>query len=57
MIGGIVEIADSGRHLSVFRGFLKVSENGTELGRVPLDDITALVLAGPQITLSKTLCQ
>ena len=55
MIGGLVEIAGSGRHLSVHRGFLKVSEDGTEIGRVPLDDITALILAGPQITLTKTL--
>lgn len=55
MIGGIVEVAESGRHLSVHRGFLKVSEGRTELGRVPLDDITALILSGPQITLSKRL--
>jgi len=55
VIGGLVEIAESGRHASVHRGFLKVSEDGRELGRVPLDDITALILSGPQITLSKTL--
>lgn len=55
MIGGLVEIAEKGRHLSVYRGFLKVSENKNELGRVPLDDITALILSGHQITLSKRL--
>ncbi len=55
MIGGLVEVAESGRYLSVQRGFLKVSEKGEELGRVPLDDITALILSGPQITLSKNL--
>ncbi len=55
MIGGLVEVAEDGRHLSVHRGFLKVSEKGEELGRVPLDDITALILSGPQITLSKNL--
>ena len=55
MIGGVVEVAETGRHLSVHRGFLKVSEGGNELGRVPLDDITALILSGPQITLSKVL--
>ena len=55
MIGGLVEVAESGRHLSVQRGFLKVSEKGEELGRVPLDDIDALILSGPQITLSKNL--
>ena len=55
MIGGIVEIAEQGRHLSVCRGFLKVTEGDGELGRVPLDDIDALILSGPQTTLSKTL--
>ena len=50
-----MEVADEGRHLSVFRGFLKVTQDDTELGRVPLDDITALILSGPQITLSKNL--
>lgn len=55
MIGGLVEVAENGRYLSVQRGFLKVSEKGEELGRVPLDDITALILSGSQITLSKTL--
>ena len=55
MIGGIVEVAEAGRHLSVHRGFMKVTEDKSELGRVPLDDITALILSGPQITLSKHL--
>ncbi len=53
MIGGLVEVTEAGRHLSVHRGFLRVDDGKTELGRVPLDDITALLLAGPQITLSK----
>ena len=53
MIGGIVEVAEAGRHLSIYRGFLKVAADGETLGQVPLDDITALILSGPQITLSK----
>ena len=56
MIGGLVEIsATSQRHLSVYRGFLKVAEKENEFGRVPLDDITALILSGHQITMSKNL--
>ena len=56
MIGGLVEIsATSQRHLSVYRGFLKVAEKENEIGRVPLDDITALILSGHQITMSKNL--
>ena len=55
MIGGLVEVADEGRYLCAYRGFLKVLEGDRELGRVPLDDITALILSGSQITLSKAL--
>ena len=55
MIGGVVEVADDGRHLSVYRGFLKVDENKEELGRVPLDDICALILSARQATLSRAL--
>ncbi len=55
MIGGIVEIAETGRRLSVHRGFLKVSDDGAELGRVPLDDVTALLLTSPQAILTKAV--
>jgi len=43
MIGRIVEIAEDGRYLSVLRGFLIVSHEGNEIGRVPLDDIAAVI--------------
>ncbi len=46
MIGRIVEIADDRRHLSVSRGMMVVqatTEGWPELGRVPLDDIVAVV--------------
>jgi CRISPR-associated protein Cas2 len=36
MIGRIVEVAEDGRHLAVKRGFMTVSAEGEELGRVPL---------------------
>lgn len=55
MIGGVVEIAEDGRHLSLYRGFLKVSDPGGEIGRVPLDDITALILSAPQLSISKNV--
>ena len=55
MIGGIVEVAEDDRRLSVYRGFLKVSDNKEEIGRVPLDDITALILSARQATLSRNL--
>lgn len=43
MIGRIVEIASDGRYLSLDRGFLVVSHRGEEVGRTPIDDISALI--------------
>lgn len=46
MPGRIVEIADDRRHLSLLRGFLVVESTGPgseELGRVPMDDIAAVI--------------
>jgi CRISP-associated protein Cas1 len=39
----VVEIATDGRHLSISRGFLVVAERGEEVGRVPMDDVAAVV--------------
>lgn len=43
MVGRVVEIATDGRHLSIFRGFLMVTEHDVEVGKVPLDDIAAVI--------------
>lgn len=43
MIGRIVEIAGDGRYLSLDRGFLVVSHKGEEVGRTPIDDVSALI--------------
>lgn len=43
MVGRVVEIATDGRHLSISRGFLVVAEHGQEVGRVPMDDVAAVV--------------
>lgn len=40
----IVDIATDGRHLSVHRGFLIVEEDRAEVGRVPLDDVHAVIV-------------
>ena len=40
----IVDIAADGRHLSAYRGFLIVSEDRAEVGRVPLDDVAAVIV-------------
>ena len=51
----IIDIASDGRHLSRERGFLKVSEEGTEIGRVPLDEITAVIIHAHGSTCSASL--
>jgi CRISPR-associated protein Cas1 len=43
MVGRVVEIETDGRHLAINRGFLVVSEQHNEVGRVPLDDIAAVI--------------
>lgn len=55
MIGRIVEIAEDGRHLARHRGFLTVSEKGAEIGRIPLDDLGAVVAQAHGLTYSNSL--
>lgn len=55
MIGRVVEIAEDGRHLARSRGFLTVSDGATEIGRVPLDDVAAVVASAHGITYSNNL--
>lgn len=43
MIGRIVEIAGESRFLSKDRGFLVIAHQGKEQGRIPLDDVAALI--------------
>jgi CRISPR-associated protein Cas1 len=55
VIGRVVEIAEDGRHLARSRGFLTVSASGSEVGRVALDDIAAVVACAHGITYSNNL--
>lgn len=55
MIGGIVEIQAEGRVLTKHRGFLIISDQHREIGRVAYDDITALILSARQITLTRAV--
>lgn len=55
MIGRVVEIAQDGRHLSADRGFMVVSEEGKEVGRVALDDIAAVIANAHGISYSNNL--
>lgn len=51
----IVDIATDGRHLSAYRGFLVVSEDRAEVGRVALDDIAAVIVHAHGVTWTTSL--
>ena len=51
----IIDISTDGRHLSRDRGFLKVSEEGTEIGRTPLDQIAGVIVHAHGTTWSTSL--
>ncbi len=51
----IVDIATDGRRLSALRGFLLIGDSEGEVGRVPLDDVAAIVVHAHGITWSTNL--
>lgn len=51
----IVDIATDNRHLSAYRGFLFVSENKEEVGRIPLADVAAVIVHAHGVTWSTNL--
>lgn len=55
MIGRVIEIAEDGRHLAKVRGFLTVSADKAEIGRVPIDDVGAVIASAHGITYSNNL--
>jgi CRISP-associated protein Cas1 len=54
MVGRVVDLSTDGRHLSLFRGFLVVSENGEEIGRIGLDGIAAVMANAHSLTYSNS---
>lgn len=55
MVGRVVEIETDNRHIALNRGFLTVMEKGNELGRVPLDDIAAVIVNAHGLTCSNNI--
>ena len=55
MIGRVIEVASEGRHLARSRGFMTVSGDDGEVGRVPLDDISVLLCNARGLTYSNSL--
>lgn len=51
----IIDIATDGRHLSRDRGFLKVTQDGAEIGRTPLDQIAGVIVHAHGTTWSSSL--
>jgi CRISPR-associated protein Cas1 len=51
----VVDIATDNLFLAVHRGFLTVNSGGEERGRVPLDDVGALIVHGHGTTWSNTV--
>ena len=45
MVGQIIEISQDGRSVHKERGFLAIRDDGQTIGRVPLDDIDAVIVA------------
>lgn len=52
----IVEIVSDGAHLSVSRGFLKVSIKQEQIGQIAIDDMSGLVIRGHGASLSANIC-
>lgn len=55
MTVNIVEIGEDGLRLSLYRGFLKISDAEGERGRVPLDNMLSLVISAPDAQVSKNI--
>lgn len=55
MIGRIVEVSGTGRYLNAFRGFMEVRQKQELVGRVPLDEIAALIVNAYGATYSNQL--
>jgi CRISPR-associated protein Cas1 len=51
----VVEVATPGKYLSIERGFLCVTEKQTEIARLALDDVAAVLVTTPGASLSTSL--
>lgn len=51
----IIDISQEGRHLSRDRGFLLVQDNGQTIGRVPLDQIAAVIVHAHGVTWTNSI--
>jgi CRISPR-associated protein Cas1 len=54
-LGRILEVTEEGQYLSKDRGFLVVQAGREEAGRVPLDDLTAVMATARGTSVSVAL--
>lgn len=57
MLPHVVEISGNDRHLCKDRGFMSILFKGERLGRLPLDDLDMVLLAGHGASLSANLLE
>ena len=61
MLGRIVEVGNDNRHLSVYRGFLLIQSKGPgpwqEIGRIPLDDILAVIVNAHGVSYTNNILE
>lgn len=55
MLNRVLEIHEENRYLSLNRGFIVIQHGSEELGRVPLDDISVLLLSAQSVSFSKNI--
>lgn len=55
MLNRILEITEENRYISLSRGFIVIKSNSETLGKVPLDDVSVLLLTAQGITVSKNV--
>jgi len=51
----IIDISQDGRHLSRDHGFLKVEDSGQTIGRIPLDQIAAVIVHAHGVTWTNSI--
>ena len=57
MIGRVVDVSSDNVHLSVDRGFVKLSRSKEQLGEIALDDISAILVHGRGCSFTSNLCE
>ena len=55
MLNRVLEIFEENRYLSLNRGFIVIQHGSEVLGKVPLDDISVLLLSAQSVTFSKNI--